>query len=308
MNFQLSRRRFLQMAGVAIASGPVLSACSDSQSHGAHVPAPQPGQIETSHPVGGEVPFNNKVYPFTDPVTGESLYHEQTRFAPHPGLQRTPRTTPVNLLEQQPPRVESRDGVLNLDLDVKFADVVVNGQTMNLRTYNGSFPGPTIVAKPGDTLHVREINSLPPEVVMPHADINHPHGFNDVNLHTHGLNVNPEDSEDNVLLTIHPGETFDHQIHVPGDHPTGTFWYHPHKHGASACQVGSGMAGLLLLTDPKSDVRSLPEIGATREVVPRVPGALHQGPGAGRRRARCRACRPTSPSTSTATSFATSSR
>lgn len=33
----------------------------------------------------------------------------------------------------------------------------------------------------------------------------------------------------------------------PTTHPAGTFWYHPHKHGSSAIQVGSGMAGVLLI-------------------------------------------------------------
>jgi len=32
----------------------------------------------------------------------------------------------------------------------------------------------------------------------------------------------------------------------PTTHPAGTFWYHPHNHGSSAIQVGSGMAGVLL--------------------------------------------------------------
>jgi FtsP/CotA-like multicopper oxidase with cupredoxin domain len=34
---------------------------------------------------------------------------------------------------------------------------------------------------------------------------------------------------------------------VPEDHPAGTFWYHPHKHGSTSIQVGSGMAGALVI-------------------------------------------------------------
>ena len=252
----LTRRSFLKWAGavsVAIANSPTLSAFAQSDH-------PHPPKPDYSYPVG------NKMYPWEDPDTGEWLFHEKIRFAPRPGLARKPLTKAVNLLEQQPTRVESKDGVLEVDLDVKFADLVVNGQTLNLRTYNGTFPAPTLVAKPGDILRIRQRNQLPPEPVEPHHNINHPHGFNDVNVHTHGLNVNPEDCEDNVLLVVKPGETFEHEIHIPADHPTGTFWYHPHKHGASACQVGSGMAGLLLLTDPAKDIRSLPEVGAAKEV------------------------------------------
>ena len=263
---QVSRRTFLKWAGVAVASAPAVAACTSKDDNGALRPAPTTTVVQADHPTGSS-PTSDKTYPFPDPDTGEMLYHEKIRFSPRPGLARTPRTTPANLLEQQPPRVESANGVLDVVLNIKFADVVVNGQTMNLRTYNGTFPGPTLVAKPGDTLRIREINALPPEAPGPDHGINHPHGFNDVNVHTHGLNVNPEDSEDNVLLTIHPGETFLHEIHVPADHPTGTFWYHPHKHGAAACQLGSGMAGVLELTDPQRDIRAVPEVGAAREVV-----------------------------------------
>ena len=255
----LNRRDFLKWAGVTgaiLANGAALGAFA--QSGHTHPPTERPGY---SYPVG------NKMYPWEDPETGEWLFHEKIRFAPRPGLARTPLTQSTNLLDHQPPRIESKDGVLTVDLDVQFADLPVNGQICNLRTYNGRFPAPTLVAKPGDILRVRQINNLPPEAPMPHHNINHPHGFNDINFHTHGLNVNPEDSEDNVLLTIHPGEIFEHEIHVSADHPTGTFWYHPHKHGASACHLASGMAGALLLTDPDNDIRSIPEIAAAQEVL-----------------------------------------
>lgn len=269
MLFDLSRRQLLQWAGVAAVSGPALVACTKDKSS----TAPSPGPTETlpsGPPMGmvpaGDVVVNNKKYPFSDPDTGELLYHEPIRFAPRPGSPRSPRTSAVDLLEHQPARIESKGGVLDVDLDIAFADVVVNGQTMNLRTYNGTFPGPTLVTRPGDTLRIREVNKLPAEGGPPHTNVNHPHGFNHTNLHTHGLNVSPEDSEDNVLIEIHPGQSFTHQVHIPADHPAGTFWYHPHKHGSSACQVGSGMAGVLLITDPQTDVRAVREVGAAREV------------------------------------------
>ena len=49
-----------------------------------------------------------------------------------------------------------------------------------------------------------------------------------------------------MLLSINPKVDFDYVYNVPDDQPAGTFWYHPHKHGSSAIQVGSGMAGVLL--------------------------------------------------------------
>jgi FtsP/CotA-like multicopper oxidase with cupredoxin domain len=83
-----------------------------------------------------------------------------------------------------------------------------------------------------------------------------PHGYTTTNLHTHGLHVSPEAPSDDVLLMIgsvnDPASTatmteFPYRYVVPDDHPVGTFWYHPHKHGAVASQVGPGMSGALII-------------------------------------------------------------
>jgi FtsP/CotA-like multicopper oxidase with cupredoxin domain len=66
-------------------------------------------------------------------------------------------------------------------------------------------------------------------------------------MHTHGLWISPTGNSDNVLLRIQPGVKFEYEYNVPPDHPAGTFWYHPHTHGSTAMQVGSGMAGALLI-------------------------------------------------------------
>ena len=36
-----------------------------------------------------------------------------------------------------------------------------------------------------------------------------------------------------------------HRIRIPGRHPEGMAWYHPHIHGTSGTQLGGGLAGLL---------------------------------------------------------------
>lgn len=85
-----------------------------------------------------------------------------------------------------------------------------------------------------------------------------PHGFTTTNLHTHGLHVTPQAPSDDVLLSIRSGSDTDpmmineprlypYRYDMPGDHPVGTFWYHPHKHGAVASQVGPGMSGALVV-------------------------------------------------------------
>ena len=74
-----------------------------------------------------------------------------------------------------------------------------------------------------------------------------PHCFNGTNLHSHGLWVSPAGNSDNVLLSINPGKDFTYYYDLPDDHPSGTFWYHTHRHGSTALQVSSGMAGALIV-------------------------------------------------------------
>ena len=40
---------------------------------------------------------------------------------------------------------------------------------------------------------------------------------------------------------------FEYIYNLPLDHPAGTFWYHSHRHGSTALQVSSGMAGALIV-------------------------------------------------------------
>ena len=115
------------------------------------------------------------------------------------------------------------------------------------------FVAPTVLIKPGQTVRFKLSNKLPaqPECAAVtrkgSGTINTPHCFNTTNMHTHGLWISPAGNSDNVLLRIQPGVDFEYEYNVPIDHPAGTFWYHPHTHGSTAMQVGSGMAGALLI-------------------------------------------------------------
>lgn len=102
---------------------------------------------------------------------------------------------------------------------------------------------------PGDTIRVRLDNQLPadPSCTSSDTSVDVPHCFNGTNLHSHGLWVSPTGNSDNVLLSINPGMKFEYEYNIPADHPAGTFWYHPHRHGSTALQVGSGMAGALII-------------------------------------------------------------
>lgn len=126
--------------------------------------------------------------------------------------------------------------------------------TVELRSYhspgtdpNIPFVAPTVVTAPGETVRISLKNELAPEPDCAQPSINTPHCFNSTNLHSHGLWVSPTGNSDNVLLTLRPGVSFEYEYNLPADHPSGTFWYHPHLHGSTALQVSSGMAGALLV-------------------------------------------------------------
>jgi L-ascorbate oxidase len=128
--------------------------------------------------------------------------------------------------------------------------------TVKLRSYQGTrvdpkapFVSPLLEINPGDTIRINLNNKLPSDdTCAKHGDdVNDPHCFNGTNLHTHGLWINPAGNSDNVLISIDPGVSFQYEYNVPSDHPAGTFWYHTHRHGSTALQVSSGMAGSLII-------------------------------------------------------------
>ena len=63
---------------------------------------------------------------------------------------------------------------------------------------------------------------------------------------------------------MEPGQSYDIEIAIRGDDPSGTFWYHPHHHGSADVQMVSGMAGALIV---EGDFTDVPEIAGARERV-----------------------------------------
>jgi suppressor of ftsI len=167
----------------------------------------------------------------------------------------------------------ARSGVEAYTLRVGYSDREVGPFRLRTRTYNSSLPGPLMVTRPGHTLRVKLINTLPadpPAAVPPGIDpLNNPHAFNTTNLHVHGLQVIPHLFQPlgtinpaAPLITVGSGQSFDYAFTLPGDHPSGLYWYHPHYHGSAGVQVVNGMAGLILVKGPIDDV---PEIAAARD-------------------------------------------
>lgn len=64
-----------------------------------------------------------------------------------------------------------------------------------------------------------------------------------------------------------PGTRSPIKIVIPDDHPSGTFWYHPHVHEAATYQFVSGMAGFLIIKGGPGTLDELPEIKAAKDLV-----------------------------------------
>lgn len=130
-------------------------------------------------------------------------------------------------------RIRSTKGVLNLTLKADETMLPFKEAKRWALTYNGIFPAPTLVLNPGDILNINLENSTS---MM-------------TNFHTHGFHVSPSGNSDNPFIEIMPGKSFQYTFKIPKNHPSGTFWYHPHHHMFVAKQLSAGLAGAIIIED-----------------------------------------------------------
>lgn len=152
--------------------------------------------------------------------------------------------------------------------------------SMWTRAYEGSLPGPTLRLRPGEDLVIHLVNNLGPNnrarlgaaALASPPLITSPHGPNNTNLHTHGLQVSPEGVADNVRRSVPPGTSATFVYNLSSDHPAGIYWYHPHHDGSGNVQLGGGMAGLLLVDDlpgtVPAELAAIPEVPLLLQVRP----------------------------------------
>jgi FtsP/CotA-like multicopper oxidase with cupredoxin domain len=141
----------------------------------------------------------------------------------------------------EPPTRYSGNGVLDTRLRAALGRVLINGRRVAALSYEGSFPGPTLVICAGDKLTVHLQN-----------DLTEP-----TNLHTHGFHVSPEANHDNVFVRIDPGQSFTYEYDIPHDMPAGSYWYHPHLHTFVEPQIFAGLAGAIVQEGGLDDVPAL---------------------------------------------------
>lgn len=141
---------------------------------------------------------------------------------------------------------KSVNNLLEIHLETSKQLVNIGRKQAYLLNYNGQVPAPRLEVKAGDTIRIHLTNSL----TQP------------TNIHYHGLHVTPNGNADNAFLSIAPQERLTYEFTLPKDHPSGTFWYHPHHHGYVAEQLFGGLAGLLIV---RGELDEIPEVKAAKE-------------------------------------------
>ncbi|MGO9450896.1 MAG: multicopper oxidase family protein [Candidatus Binataceae bacterium] len=184
-----------------------------------------------------------------------------------------PAPTPPVSSFPQPQVRRSSGGKLQTTLHAVVAEnMMVDGfsgehRVINTPTYEGSIPGPTLSVKPGDKLLIDLVNDLPANPTTQRGGA-FPHDPYTTNFHTHGLEVSPLGNGDNIFRQMLPGGTHNPiEIDIPADHPSGTYWYHPHKHGAVTTQLVAGMAGFLIVRGGPGTLDAVPEVAAAKDIV-----------------------------------------
>ncbi len=113
------------------------------------------------------------------------------------------------------------------------------GAMTNVWQYNGSLPGPTIVATKGDLISTAFQNNLPEPSIV----------------HWHGMLVSHEN--DGQPSQIIPNGAI-YPYNFPIINRAALNWYHPHPHMATGKQVYNGLAGAFIIRDAEEAALKLP--------------------------------------------------
>lgn len=139
-----------------------------------------------------------------------------------------------------PPLLDAREHRQSLSLNAHHgAKEFFPGKRSSTLGYNGSYLGPTLRFHRGDDVQVAITNALGEPTTV----------------HWHGLLI-PGDRDGGPHQSIAPGATW--RTTLPVRQPGATLFYHSHVHGRTAKQVYAGLAGVLLVHDPREDHLGLP--------------------------------------------------
>jgi len=151
------------------------------------------------------------------------------------------------------------DGVPQYTISVQPATQIVHPDlpATSLWTYNGMWPGPTIVAGKDQPIEITYQNNLPAtsggkrgnNLLEVDTCAHGPNYYGDskrIVTHLHGGHV-PARVDGQPELTILPGEIDTYEY--PNNQEAATTWYHDHALGITRLNVYGGMAGFYLIAD-----------------------------------------------------------
>ena len=142
------------------------------------------------------------------------------------------------------PEISSKNGILSATLEAKPHKLEFTGVSIDGVVYNGEYVGTLLRVHAGDLMKIKLINHL-----------NEP-----TNLHFHGIKTNPQGHGDNVHVVVNPNESFDYEIPISKEQPSGLYWYHAHMHGIANKQVMGGLSGALFVEGFKEQFPQLKDI------------------------------------------------
>src|SRR5260370_40564850 len=117
---------------------------------------------------------------------------------------------------------------------------IIPGTTTTIWGYNGLYPGPTIRARSGRRVVVRQQNRLPESMYV----------------HLHGGHT-PPSSDGHPYDLVAPGADKDYDY--PNNQIPTTLWYHDHAVDSTGRHVYMGLAGFYIMTDDYEDSLPLPK-------------------------------------------------
>jgi spore coat protein A, manganese oxidase len=127
------------------------------------------------------------------------------------------------------------------EMIMREADVeILPGKTTTIWGYEGRYPGPTIRAREGRRVVVRQTNQLP----------------EGMSIHLHGGHV-PGEMDGHPMDLIPTGSHKDYVY--PNTQPAATLWYHDHAMDLTGPHVYAGLAGLYLIEDDLETSLPLPK-------------------------------------------------
>ena len=176
-------------------------------------------------------------------------------------------TKPLDSDLVEPEAIQSVGAILTAAIVATTRPVTVAGRRVHEAvTYNGTFPGPTLLVRPGDMIDLTFTN----RIVFDQADTKPGYGkppreANTTNLHYHGMHLSPIGSADNMLVTVRPNASYRYLFQVPYDHPAGLYWYHAHVHGLVTNHVSRGAAGMIYVANGYTD--SVAGLGIRRRLM-----------------------------------------